>query len=148
MKLISGQIYQYLQSVQAYISPPIAAVFLLGLFIKRLNGKGAIASLLTGFFLGMGRLIAELNKDSLSGYLYIYADINFLHFAIFLFIICAAVLIGVSLITNPPSIEKIKGLTFDTAETSSIDTKWKRKDIILSVILLLIVGLVWIYFSG
>jgi SSS family solute:Na+ symporter len=25
MKLISGQLYQYLQSVQAYISPPIAA---------------------------------------------------------------------------------------------------------------------------
>jgi hypothetical protein len=24
MKLISGQLYQYLQSVQAYISPPIA----------------------------------------------------------------------------------------------------------------------------
>jgi SSS family solute:Na+ symporter len=85
MKFISGELYKYLQSVQAYISPPIAAVFLLGIFMKRLNGTGAMASLLTGFVLGMGRLIAELNKEHLSGFLYNYADINFLHFAIFLF---------------------------------------------------------------
>ena len=148
MKLISGQIYQYLQSVQAYISPPIAAVFLLGLFIKRLNGTGAIASLLTGFFLGMGRLIAELNKDSLSGFLYSYADINFLHFAIFLFVICSVVLIVVSLLTNPPNEKQIKGLTFETAEKSDSDPIWRRKDVVLSIILFIAVGLVWIYFSG
>ena len=32
--LMGGGIFHYLQSVQAYISPPIAAVFLLGLFFK------------------------------------------------------------------------------------------------------------------
>ena len=39
MKQISGQLYQYLQSVQAYISPPIAAVFLLGILWPRVNAK-------------------------------------------------------------------------------------------------------------
>jgi solute:Na+ symporter, SSS family len=52
MQLISGQLYQYIQSVQAYIAPPIAAVFLLGLISKRLNARGAMAALLTGFVLG------------------------------------------------------------------------------------------------
>ena len=42
MKLISGQLYQYLQSVQAYISPPVAVVFLIGVFWKRVNPRGAI----------------------------------------------------------------------------------------------------------
>ena len=56
MKHISGQLYVYLQSVQAYISPPIAAVFLLGVFWKRVNSAGAIASLATGFVLGAARL--------------------------------------------------------------------------------------------
>ncbi|MCK7528468.1 MAG: hypothetical protein MZV64_68320 [Ignavibacteriales bacterium] len=65
MKLISGQIYQYLQSVQAYISPPIAAIFLIGVLSKRVNSQGAIAALLTGFVLGILRLILELMKDSL-----------------------------------------------------------------------------------
>jgi len=62
MKLISGQIYQYLQSVQAYISPPIAAVFLIGIAWQRVNSAGAIAALGTGFVLGMLRLVLELNK--------------------------------------------------------------------------------------
>jgi len=155
MKIISGQIYQYLQSVQAYISPPIAAVFLIGIFWKRVNARGALASLFTGFVLGMGRLIAELNKSSLTGLLYTFADINFLHFALFLFLICTAVLIAVSFTAPSPSNLKLAGLTFATAEhpaaaSTSFDSDpiWRRKDVMWSLALALCVGLIWIYFSG
>ncbi len=152
MKLISGQIYQYLQSVQAYISPPIAAVFLIGIFWKRVNARGAMASLLTGFVLGMGRLIAELNKGSLSGLLYTFADINFLHFALFLFLICTAVLILVSFTAPAPADKKLAGLTFATpgqrSTTTDSDPAWRRKDVMWSLALALAVGLIWIYFSG
>src|SRR5690606_15735945 len=55
-----GGLYVYIQSVQAYISPPIAAVFLLGLFWSRLNAQGALASLLTGLVLGFLRLVLEI----------------------------------------------------------------------------------------
>ncbi|NPU96643.1 MAG: sodium/solute symporter [Candidatus Omnitrophica bacterium] len=58
--LLSGELYIYLQSVQAYISPPIAACFLFGVFFARLNGKGAFCSLILGFILGALRLILEL----------------------------------------------------------------------------------------
>lgn len=149
IKSISGQLYKYLQSVQAYISPPIAAVFLLGLFFKRLNGRGAMASLLLGFVLGMGRLIAEINKDQLSGFLYNYADINFLHFAVFLFVVCSAVLIVASLTAPAPSDEKLKNLTYPTtSKTTESDPVWRRLDLRLSLILGLIVAAIWIYFSG
>src|SRR6201981_3988221 len=57
---ISSQLYIYLQSVQAYISPPIAACFVLGILWPRLNGAGAITSLLSGFGLGAARFILEL----------------------------------------------------------------------------------------
>src|SRR5499425_2073212 len=60
MSRISSQLWIYLQSVQAYISPPIAAVFLFGVFWKRLNGHGAIVSLLVGFVLGATRFILEV----------------------------------------------------------------------------------------
>src|SRR5690606_20236221 len=36
--LSDDRMYVYLQSVQAYISPPIAAIFLFGIFWKRVNG--------------------------------------------------------------------------------------------------------------
>src|SRR5439155_17809337 len=42
---ISSQVYIYLQSVQAYIAPPIAACFLFGVLDRRLNGTGAMAAL-------------------------------------------------------------------------------------------------------
>src|SRR5438876_9964857 len=58
--LISSQLYIYLQSVQAYISPPIASCFVLGILWTRLNGTGAISSLLTGFVLGAFRFVAEV----------------------------------------------------------------------------------------
>ena len=149
MKLISGQLYQYLQSVQAYISPPIAAVFLLGLFWRRVNARGAIAALVSGFVLGMVRLVAELNKEDLGGWLFAYADVNFLHFALFLFIACSAVLILVSLSSPPPSAEQLSGLTYaTTGDAGSADPAWRRRDFQLSVVLLLLVGVVWLYFTG
>jgi solute:Na+ symporter, SSS family len=150
MKQISGQLYQYLQSVQAYISPPIAAVFLLGVLWRRVNAQGAMASLIAGFILGVGRLVAELNKDGLTGWMHTYATINFLHFAVLLFVICTAILIGVSLVTAAPPPEKVEGITFDTTQRSTEGPRgpgWRRTDLILSAILALCVGAVWLYFS-
>jgi solute:Na+ symporter, SSS family len=150
MKLISGQLYQYLQSVQAYISPPIAAVFLLGVLWQRVNATGAMAALLTGFVLGMGRLVAEIGKQGLSGALRAYADINFLHFAVLLFVVCSVVLVVVSLMTPAPPMEKVQGLTF-AARTRTVgdesSRRWRRSDILLSVGLALAVLAIWLYFS-
>jgi SSS family solute:Na+ symporter len=150
MKLISSQLYQYLQSVQAYISPPIAAVFLIGVLWQRVNAKGAMAALLAGFVLGMGRLVAELNKSSLDGMLLGYASMNFLHFAIFLFVVCSVILVVVSLATPPPPPEKVAGLTFATKapEAATSDRRWRRRDKILSVLLVLCVLAVWLSFRG
>jgi solute:Na+ symporter, SSS family len=150
MKLISGQLYQYLQSVQAYISPPIAAVFLIGIMWKRVNAQGAMAALLSGFVLGMGRLAAELGKGSLDGFMFWYATMNFLHFAIFLFVVCSIILVVVSLMTAPPAPEKVAGLTFATkrpvGETS--EAGWRGRDKLLSIILVVCVLGVWVWFRG
>jgi solute:Na+ symporter, SSS family len=150
MRLISGQLYQYLQSVQAYISPPIAAVFLVGVLWRRVNAKGAMAALITGFVLGMGRLVAELSKSHLGGLLLAYADINFLHFALVLFVICTAVLVIVSLLTPPPLDVKTSGLTFGTLGAEGgepTERRGRRRDLTLSMVLIVCVGLLWIYFS-
>src|SRR3974390_1436992 len=58
---ISSQLYIYLQSVQAYISPPISACFVLGILWPRLNGQGAITSLLAGFVMGASRFVLEIS---------------------------------------------------------------------------------------
>ena len=151
MRLISGQLYQYLQSVQAYISPPIAAVFLIGILTPRVNARGAIAALLTGFVLGMGRLVVEISQPLQVGFLATYADINFLHFAVLLFAICTGVLVAVSLMTATPPATKVSGLTFSTVEAKppedAAGRSWRQTDLALSLILVACVAVVWIYFS-
>jgi SSS family solute:Na+ symporter len=117
--LISSQLYIYLQSVQAYISPPIAACFVLGILWPRLNAQGAISSLLTGFVLGAARFVLEI-IDRLAGgpfenrLIRALIDLNFLHYAIVMFVICCLVLIVVSMLTPPPDRKKLAGLTFAT----------------------------------
>src|SRR5207245_1366353 len=94
--LISSQLYIYLQSVQAYISPPIAACFILGILWPRLNGTGALSSLLTGFALGAFRFVMELKARAsggaplASGPVAWLVNMNFLHYAIFMFVVCSA----------------------------------------------------------
>ncbi len=149
MQLISGQIYQYLQSVQAYISPPIAAVFLIGILSRRVNARGAMAALLTGFALGTLRLIAELNKQRLDGWLFVFADINFLHFAVALFVVCAAVLIIVSATAPPPPVQQIAILTLGggaIGRSTGVGSAL-RLDIIASALVVAGVIGVWVYFA-
>jgi SSS family solute:Na+ symporter len=150
MKYISGELYHYLQSVQSYLAPPIASVFLLGLFWKRINSKGAVTALFGGFIIGMFRLVAELIKDKLSGVLYTFADINFLYFAVYLLIGCIVMMVVVSIVTKPPSYDKIQGLTYATTVAKDKQTSresWRFKDIILSLIVLAVIAAAMIYFS-
>ena len=118
MKYISSDLFIYLQSVQAYISPPIAAVFLLGVLWKRVNGQGAFATLITGLLLGAARFILEVWHGMSpfgEGWIVALVRINFLHYALYMFLICTAVLIVVSLLTPEPAREQLRGLTFATA---------------------------------
>ena len=150
MKYISGELYHYLQSVQSYLAPPIFAVFFLGIFWKRINSKGALTALIGGFVLGMLRLIAELNKYSLSGWLHTFADVNFLYFCVYLTLVCIGMMVVVSMFTLPPSYEKIDGLTYATTaarDKQASRASWTTRDLILSHVILAIIAAVLIYFS-
>jgi SSS family solute:Na+ symporter len=150
MSGISGVLYQYLQSVQSYLAPPIAAVFLLGLFYKRVNAPGAMAALVGGAVIGALRIVLELNKSSLSGFLYSFASINFLYFCILLFAFCIVLMLVVSWATARPGEQQLKGLTFATtlpADQEKSRSSWNRTDVILSLIVVAIILSVFFYFS-
>jgi SSS family solute:Na+ symporter len=122
---MNPQLFIYLQSVQAYISPPIAVCFIFGILWPRLNGRGAITSMLTGFALGAARFILEIQdkKHHLeSPVARFLLDMNFLHYAIWMFVACALVLIVVSYATPAPSREKLAGLTFATVDQKLVTT--------------------------
>ena len=151
MKYVSPQLYIYLQSVQAYIAPPIAACFLFGVLSTRLNGTGAMSALVTGLVLGTARLGLELGKAHLApGSVGLwFASINFLHFAALLFMLSTAILVVVSYSTAPPPPERIADLTYRTAAVSSVaedDPAKRRLNVVMSVLLAAIIGVLWIIF--
>lgn len=152
MKNISKGLYGYLQSVQSYLAPPIAAAFLLGVFSKRINAKGAYAAMVSGFIIGIMKLVLELTKTEYDpgGMVYAFATLNFLYFCIYLFIFSIIVMVLVSLLTPKPDLEHIKGLTFATTvagDRAASRASWNAKDVILSIIIVLIVISIFIYFS-
>ena len=150
MNRISGTLYTYLQSVQSYLAPPIAAVFLLGVFFKRLNAKGAYTAMVVGFILGLVKLTLELFKNDLSGVLHDFATINFLYFCIYLFLFSIVVMVVISLLTPKPNEEQIRGLTFATTvaeDKVASRASWNKLDVILSLIVVAIIVAVFMYFS-
>src|SRR5499425_2752176 len=159
--LLSAQLYIYLQSVQAYISPPIAVCFIFGILWTRVNGQGAISSLLTGFVLGAVRFVFEVldkSRHYQSGLIRWLVDMNFLHYAIFMFVVCTAVLVGISLMYPQPDRKKLAGLTFATVDEKLDSTdvsaphlaKETRTEhainVALTLALLAVVISLWIYF--
>ena len=96
-------IFQYLQQVLSFLVPPIATVFLLGLW-SRGNAQGAKATLVGGHLICFGTFIFYINEFTFG-----------LHFTVLaglLTMVCFCIYIVVSLSTEPPAMENIKDLTW------------------------------------
>jgi SSS family solute:Na+ symporter len=155
MPMISqGGLYQYLQSVQGYLAPPITAVFLLGLFFRRINAAGALAGLVTGFVLGMVKLVfqalAGAGMFSEGSWAAWFGGINFLYFSGSLFALSVAVVLAVSWATSPPEASRLAGLTYGslTPEQARENREsWGWPEVVGSAVVLGGVLAVYAYFT-
>ncbi|MCB0600576.1 MAG: sodium:solute symporter [Saprospiraceae bacterium] len=153
MQNISGVLYEYLQSVQSYIAPPITSVFLLGIFWKRINKRGAMATLVSGLIIGVIRISLELSKNHFEpgSILHTLGNMNFLTFAAWFFLVSILITIVVSLLSEVPSYEKLRGLTFGTLTKEQREENRKSYhlgDVIASVVVVGIVVFVMSSFNG
>jgi solute:Na+ symporter, SSS family len=152
MKGLGKVLYEYLQDVQSLLAPGIAAVFLLGVFSKKITSKGGLYGLITGFVLGMTRLALKIFAGGIAQDSLVYKIFlapNWLHYEIYLFFIVIAVIIIVSMFTEKPSEEKLSGLTFfsTTPEQRRITREsWNKWDIINSAIVMTVIIAFYIYF--
>ncbi|MGS2738703.1 sodium:solute symporter [Sinomicrobium sp. M5D2P17] len=156
MKNAPGTLYDYLQSVQSYIAPPITAVFLLGILSKRINAKGAMATLYIGFGIGLFRLILDTvvtfnPGHEFSGVLGDIIAIPFSHFAIVIFVISICILVGVSLSSAKPSAEQVEGLALGTLtaeQKAEVKNSYSWVDVVASVLIVVIITAIMVYFTG
>ncbi len=152
MPLISkGGLYQYLQSVQGYLAPPITAVFLLGLFNKRVNGKGAVWGLGLGFVLGLAKLTIQAifgtGKLESPVLLAAIGDFNFLYFSGVLFLVSVVAVLVASYLSAAPDMEKIKGLTFAAVDRKALRESYTKVDLLTTAICMAFIVGMYLYFS-
>ena len=150
-------LYDYLQGIQAYLAPPIFVVFFFGVFMKRLNGPGCLATLIIGFIMGLVRLIID-TPVKLGGtsyeegsFLWIMNNIFFQYYSLLITIVCIIVFLVVSYATKPPDYGKISGLTFSTLtprDRLENRASWNAKDVILSLLLIAAIVAIYMYFTG
>ncbi len=162
--IAGGGLYQYLQSVQGYLAPPITAVFLLGLFWSRVNAKGAVAGLSIGFVAGMVKLTlqavagyAQANPETPWAARFLemnwavaIGEFNFLYASGALMALSVVVIVGVSLVSKPPAAAQIENLTYTTAtahERRANRLSWNKWDILGTCVVLGLVLAMYLYFS-
>ncbi len=151
-------LYDYLQGIQAYLAPPIFVVFFLGVFMKRLNSKGCLASLIVGFLMGLFRLFVDTPVKLSSTFAYeqgsffwVVNNIFFQYYSLLIFVVCIIVMIAVSYMTEAPAYATISGLTFGTLSEEhrkESRSSWSTGDVVASVLVVVIIIAVYLYFRG
>ena len=138
-----GSLFKYLQRILSYAVPPVVVMFLAGMFWRRANSAGAIATIVTGLI--AGAILFTLNE--ITGTL----SLHFLYIAPLLFVICMVAMVGGSYLAAPPTEETIASMVWspsffaeESAELQSVP--WFQNYRILSAILAgSFLALLWVF---
>ncbi len=154
-------LYNYLQSIQGYLAPPIFVVFFFGVFWKRLNAKGCLWAMITGFVVGVFRMLVDTpvtmkltgyeNGYTAGSFLWMVNNINFQYFSILITIVSAAVMVMVSYATKEPDYGRIASLTFGTSTTDDkkqTRASWGAREFLGSAFVLAAILGAYLYFRG
>jgi solute:Na+ symporter, SSS family len=148
IKYLSNEIYQYLQSVQAYIGAPITAVFLVGVLWKRATGRAAFTTLITGGLLGAGRFTLDVMHDAFQmdlGFLNGLVRFSFLNYSVIVFLFC--VLLMYVITVSEPRRSAVAESTLTMSWGAGGKHVFDRADVAWTgMVGCFIVGL-WIHFS-
>jgi SSS family solute:Na+ symporter len=141
-----ASLWEYLQLVLAYISPPIVAAFIIGLFYKRANANGGFYSLVLGYATIISFIVLKMTGTAPA-----ITGIHFLIQVPIFTVICMILNIGISNLYPAPPTEKVEGMiwtpkiyTDETAELSLLP--WYKNYRILSVILLILTAIIVFWF--
>uniref|UniRef100_A0A9J8ACX6 Sodium/glucose cotransporter 2 n=1 Tax=Cyprinus carpio carpio TaxID=630221 RepID=A0A9J8ACX6_CYPCA len=129
----SGQLFDYIQSVTSYLAPPIAAVFFLAIFMKRVNEAGAFWGLMGGLVMGLCRMVPEFAYGSgtclkPSNCPKLICGVHYLYFAVLLFFCTAILVLFVSYNTPPIDDKHLHRLVFTLRHSKEerVDLDWEE----------------------
>jgi len=149
--LIAGfnSIFEAITVLLTVISPPITTVFVWGVFWKRGNSQGAIATFIGGFILGLTAFLVDF---PVFGDVKIITEtwgISFMMQAWWLFVCSSVIYIVASLLTTEPDYKKIESCTMSSplAFLKNEEGETRNVPLILSGLLILIMILLYSFFG-
>lgn len=109
-----SSIFEAVNKIAAAIAPPVATVFLFGVFSRRGTNKAAIVTLISGLVLGIAAFC--LDFEPISGQMYLTRGLHipFMMQAWWLFVICTAIYFVVSYSGPKPPAEVIENYTWES----------------------------------
>jgi SSS family solute:Na+ symporter len=130
-------IINYVQVLHGIFLAPLFGTFLLGMFWRRTTGWGGFSGLVAGT--GYGIITYLITLDSGLG--------ASMARAFFAWIVCLAVTIAVSLVTQPKPDTELRGLVWGlTEQKEAVEEAWYKKPWVLAVTVLAITVALNIYF--
>ncbi|XP_006148027.2 solute carrier family 5 member 4 isoform X2 [Tupaia chinensis] len=133
----NGQLIHYTESISSYLGPPVASVFLLAIFCKRVNEQGAFWGLVIGLVMGLIRIIVEFSYGTGSCLFpsncpKFICGVHYLYFALILFFVTSVVTLGISFLTKPIPDEHLHRLCWalrdSTEERIDLDAEDERQE--------------------
>ncbi|XP_035219858.1 sodium/myo-inositol cotransporter 2-like isoform X2 [Stegodyphus dumicola] len=117
--LQGGQLFIYIQSVSAYLAPPIAAVYILAVLWKRMNEQGCFWAMMLGFLVGVTRMVLDFIYrqpacNEIDTRPVIIQKVHYMYFACILFCITVISAVIISLMTEPPEEFRLVRTTYWT----------------------------------
>ncbi|WP_286746695.1 sodium:solute symporter [Roseivirga sp. UBA1976] len=143
-------LWTYLQQILGFISPPIVAAFVVGLFYRRANAQGGFWSLVLSYLLVIGWIIYCFSKYE--GISTDATGVHFLYVVPVLFAIAIVLNVGISLATTSPDAQKVSEMIW-TSQIYKEETKelahlpWYKNYRTLSVLLLIATAIIVIWFA-
>ena len=149
--LLGESLYEALQKVQALIAPSIVAVFFLGIFSNRITPSAGFWGLVLGFAAGMFYLVLDLfpGLAASNGVFAWIQALNWLYYCCMLLIFSIAVMVVVSVFSQPKSDEELSGLTYKGVtpeQAAEVRESWSVWDVVNTTIILGIIVLCYVAF--
>lgn len=149
-----GSLYSYLQGIQSLLAPAMVAVFVMGIFSKKITPKAGEAGLIVGFLIGMVRLITNIftntGKDIMTGWGWEstawFWQTNWLIFEIWLLVFIMLFMVLVSFFTKKPTAQQVEFITFTGDYKAMIRNSWNKWDVIASLGVVILCALFYWYF--
>ena len=147
-------LYNYLQGIQSLLAPAMVAVFAMGIFFKKITPKAGEYTMITGFLIGMLRLvtnvITDTGKATMDGAFWDYTawfwQTNWLVFECWLLVFLIIFMVVVSCFTPAPSKEQVEAITFTSDFKKSIRESWSAFDIIGTLVVIGLCAAFYAYF--